>query len=95
VRPGGELLLTVPVGRGERFPWVRTFTLDELAELLAAFGGEPAGETYFRHGARGWDRVTRDEVTDARYRDHHAGVRVEDGVVAAEAVACATIRIPA
>ena len=37
--PGRQLYMTVPVGRGERFPWVRTFTLDELDELVAAFRG--------------------------------------------------------
>ena len=92
LRPGAELALTVPVGDGERFDWVRTFTVDELDELVDALGtGEPA---YFRHGPAGWARAARGEVTDARYRDHFSSGPVgDDRVVAAEAVACVRIAI--
>ena len=93
VRPGGTLYVTVPVGRGERFPWVRTFTLDELDELVAAFRGASSTETlYYRHDADGWRRAARSEVSDAGYRDHFSRADVgANGVVAAEAVACVQI----
>ena len=89
LRPGGDLYLTVPIGSGERFEWVRALTLDELDELLEGFGGTAGDVTFFRHD-HGWRRAGRDEVGDARYRDHFSsGPPGEDRVVAAEAVACA------
>ena len=90
IRSGGELYLTVPVGRGERFAWVRSFTVDELDELVAAFEPADSTVTYFRHDpGDGWQRATSDEIAGARYRDHFSsGAPSGDGVVAAEAVAC-------
>ena len=88
MRPGGDLYLTVPIGSGERFEWVRALTVEELDELVEGFSAADSSVTYFRH-AGGWRRVGRDEVTDARYRDHFSsGPPREDRVVAAEAVAC-------
>ena len=43
LRPGGDLYLTLPVGSGDRFDWVRSFTADEVDELVEAF--EPARST--------------------------------------------------
>jgi hypothetical protein len=90
VRPGGEVYVTVPVGRGERFSWVRSFTLDELSELAAALAPGESTTTFFRHcGEQGWVRVSADEVGDAHYRDHFTSSPPEPGdYVAAEAVAC-------
>ncbi|MEA2220495.1 MAG: hypothetical protein QOJ35_3121, partial [Solirubrobacteraceae bacterium] len=87
LRPGGEALLTVPIGVPERFSWVRAFSLDELDALIARFDPVDVEVTYFRH-AGGWQRSDRDAVADARYRNHLGGEPPRDGVVAAEAVAC-------
>jgi SAM-dependent methyltransferase len=89
LRPGGELYLTLPIGRGDRFDWVRSFTPGELDELVEAF--EPASDSidFFMHGKAGWQRAERDEIADARYRDHlSSGPVGSDRTVAAEAVAC-------
>jgi hypothetical protein len=90
LRPGGELYLTLPVGRGERFDWVRSFTCTELDELIEAFEPATASCDFFRHdGATGWQRAERDEIAGARYRDHLSAAPVgSDRTVAAEAVAC-------
>jgi glycosyltransferase involved in cell wall biosynthesis/SAM-dependent methyltransferase len=90
LRPGGDLYLTVPVGRGDRFEWVRSLTLDELGQLVEAFGAKDKREVFFRHdGQGGWRWAKREEVAEARYRDHlSSGPLGRDGVVAAEAVAC-------
>jgi SAM-dependent methyltransferase len=97
LRPGGDLYLTVPVGKGERFDWVRSLTLDEIDALIETFGPGDLRETFFRHdGADGWRRATREEVSGARYRDHvSSGPVGPDRVVAAEAVACVHLVRPA
>ena len=89
LRPGGDLYVTVPVGRGERFAWVRSLTPAQLDELVEAFAPESSSIDYFRYADGGWRRAGRDDVAEARYRDHFTSPGVgEDGVVAAEAVAC-------
>jgi SAM-dependent methyltransferase len=90
LRPGGDLYLTVPVGRGERFDWVRSFTVSELDELMEAFGSSPVTVDFFGYGSRaGWQRAKREDVTEAGYRDHLSSGPVNLGdAVAAEAVAC-------
>ena len=92
VRPGGTVLLTVPVGRPERFAWVRAFSLDELDGLVERFDPTDVDITYFCH-AGGWMRSDRDAVADARYRDHLTAGPPRNGVVAAEAVACVALRV--
>jgi glycosyltransferase involved in cell wall biosynthesis/SAM-dependent methyltransferase len=88
--PEGQIYITVPVGRGERFDWVRSLTLDELEELRAALEPAQSQLTFFRHdGAAGWQQATAEEVADARYRDHFtSGEPGAERIVAAEAVAC-------
>jgi SAM-dependent methyltransferase len=90
LRPGGELYLTVPVGIGEHFDWVRSFTCDEVDELVEAFGPASFSCDYFRHdGDVGWQRAERDDVAAARYRDHLSSPPVgANRAVAAEAVVC-------
>jgi SAM-dependent methyltransferase len=97
LRPGGDLYLTVPVGRGDRFDWVRSFTFEELDELVDAFGAEDVRASCFHHdGHRGWRRAAREEVASARYRDHlSSGPVGPDRVAAAEAVACVHLVRPA
>jgi SAM-dependent methyltransferase len=90
LRPGGDLYLTLPVGRGDRYDWVRSFTCPQLDELVEAFGASTVELDYFRHDRpSGWRRAQRGEIADARYRDHLSSGPVDpDRVVAAEAVAC-------
>jgi glycosyltransferase involved in cell wall biosynthesis/SAM-dependent methyltransferase len=89
LRPGGDCYITVPVGRGERFAWVRSLTPDQVDEIAAAFAPAAAETEFFRYADGGWQRSDRAGVADARYRDHFTSDGVgPDGVVAAEAVAC-------
>jgi SAM-dependent methyltransferase len=90
LRAGGDMLLTVPVGVAERFDWVRSFSLEELDELVARFEPVEVEVTYFRHD-EGWQPVDRDGVAGARYRDHLSGEPPRNGIVAAEAVACVAL----
>jgi SAM-dependent methyltransferase len=89
LRPGGDCYITVPVGRGERFEWVRSLTPAQVDEIAAAFEPEAFEAEYFRYADGGWRRSDREGVADARYRDHFTSDGLgPDGVVAAEAVAC-------
>ncbi len=92
LRAGGDALLTVPVGVAERFDWVRSLSLDELDALVACFDPARVEITYFRHDD-GWQRVEREDVAGARYRDHLSGDEPRNGIVAAEAVACVALKV--
>jgi len=92
LRPGGEVLLTVPVGVAERFDWVRSFSPADLDALVERFEPVDVDIAYFRHD-EGWLRVDRDGVQGARYRDHLSGTEPRNGIVAAEAVACVALKL--
>ncbi len=92
LRAGGDVLLTVPVGVAERFDWVRSFSLEQLDELVERFEPVAVESAYFRHD-EGWQRVERDDVAGARYRDHLSGEAPRNGIVAAEAVACVALKV--
>ena len=91
LRPGGDCYITVPVGRGERFEWVRSLTPAELDEIVEAFEpGDQSRSSYFRYAdgalaALGPRRASRTRATATTSRATGVG---PDGVVAAEAVAC-------
>ena len=84
--PGGDLL-TVPVGLAERFEWARALTpaeLDDSSRLRA----RPVEVAYFRYAAaRGGARTATAWPTRATATIHERRGG-EDGVVAAEAIAC-------
>jgi SAM-dependent methyltransferase len=89
LKPGGDCYVTVPVGRPERFAWVRALSHDEVDELVDAFGPARAAVRYFAYGADGWQPSTREATADVRYRDHlTSGPPGSDRRVAAGAVAC-------
>jgi hypothetical protein len=89
LRTGGGLYITVPVGAPERHGWVRALALEELDGLTADAPWSDVELTFYRHSPAGWVRATRDEVADARYRDHFtSGPPDESRIVAAEAVGC-------
>ena len=89
LRPGGDCYITVPVGAGERYDWVRSLTPAQLDEIVEAFGPATSAIDYFRYADGAWQRSDREAVAGARYRDHFTSEGVgPDGVVAAEAVAC-------
>jgi glycosyltransferase involved in cell wall biosynthesis/SAM-dependent methyltransferase len=96
LKPGGDLYITVPTGRGERFKWVRSLTPEQIDEIVEAFAPAASSVDWFRYAGGAWRRTDRDGVADARYRDHFTSDGVgEDGVVAAEAVACLHLVKPA
>jgi len=89
LRPGGSLLITVPVGEPAAYGWVRVLAIEELKALVADAPWSASTMRFFRHGPEGWAPATEEGVRGARYRDHFtAGPPGDDRVVAAEAVAC-------
>jgi glycosyltransferase involved in cell wall biosynthesis/SAM-dependent methyltransferase len=89
LRPGGDCYITVPVGRGERFEWVRSLTPAQVDEIAEAFAPEASEAEFFRYADGAWQRSDREGVAGAHYRDHFTSNGLgPDGVVAAEAVAC-------
>ena len=96
LKPGGDLYLTLPVGRPERFAWVRALSLAEVDELVDAFAPAESTLRLYRYTAEGWQVAERDDVADARYRDHFSSGPVEaDRAPAARAVACMHLVKPA
>jgi glycosyltransferase involved in cell wall biosynthesis/SAM-dependent methyltransferase len=94
LKPGGELLVSVPYGQPEDFGWVRAFDRAGLQRLQDGFGSAAAIEIFeYRDGA--WTRSTAEDAAGARYRDHYSSDGPSaDGAVAARAVACLTLRKP-
>lgn len=91
LKPGGELLVSVPFGVFEDHRWFRQFgnrELDLLVELLDP--AEPALEI-FRYDAGGWSRSDRQSAAQASYRPPTAPP-AEDRAAAARAVACVRAR---
>jgi glycosyltransferase involved in cell wall biosynthesis/SAM-dependent methyltransferase len=89
LKPGGDLYLTLPVGRPDRFSWVRALSLAEVDELVDAFAPAESTLRLYGYTADGWQVAERDDVADARYRDHFSSGPVgADRAPAARAVAC-------
>jgi SAM-dependent methyltransferase len=98
LRPGGELLLTVPYGVLRRFPAMQVFDTGRLEAAVAAFGPVASrSDRYYRYLPEGWQRAPADECADAEYVPHNmldarrrppVPPHQPDGAVAARAVAC-------
>jgi SAM-dependent methyltransferase len=96
LRPGGELLITVPYGRPEDFGWCRQFDELGLRRMIDSFGDAEATVGIYAHTRRGWNRSTPEHAADATYRDPRTHEPLASGCVyAAEAVACLHLTRPA
>jgi SAM-dependent methyltransferase len=92
LRPGGELLVSVPFGAFEDHHWFRQFGKSQLEQLLERL---PAGDVdveFFRYDADGWRRSDLSQTAGARYRPPTAPP-AEDRAAAARAVACVRARL--
>lgn len=96
LRPGGELLITVPYGRPENFGWCRQFDEPGLARIVESLGDGEATVQIYAHTRRGWNRSTPKHAADATYRDPRTHEPLKSGCIfAAEAVACLHLTRPA
>lgn len=89
LRPGGQLLLTVPFGCAQNIGWMQQFDSAGLAEIIRCFGVAPVEKTFFRHGQGGWERVEEAACVGLEYFNvHDAKAPSPDRAAAARAVAC-------
>lgn len=98
LRPGGTLLVSVPVGRKEDRGWFRILDLEEIRRCCDHPRWEHASARFFRARENGWREVTAAEVEDAVYNGFPGRGEPRPGpawVAAAEAVALLELRKPA
>jgi hypothetical protein len=94
--PGGQLLLTVPVGCKEDQDWQQIFSPPEVSAIHAAFGGQLAGAYFYLHGTTGWNVASAEQCADAKYYNFVKTPRLDpDRAAAARAVACLELIRPA
>lgn len=92
LRPGGQLLLTVPYGQPRALGWLRPFDAAALAAAVAAFPGAVTAAHYLRRGPNGWVRSTAEGCADARYVDDPPPAGSTHRRTYAEAVVCLECR---
>ncbi len=93
LKPGGQLLLTMPYGRYENHGWLQQHDAKSLKGVIEAWPGELVGETYYLYRAGGWQIATADDCAEATYWNiHHTPDHEPDGVAAAHAVSCLEFR---
>lgn len=95
MRPGGELLITVPYGRPQSFGWCRQFDEPGVRRMIDSFGDDDATVAVYAHTLRGWNLSTPGQAADAIYRDPRRDGPLGSGCIyAAEAVACIHLTRP-
>lgn len=96
LRRGGRLLVTVPFGVAATLRWLQQFDRRGVGEIIEAFGGDVADESYFKYEPTGWVRSSADACAGCEYFDVHAKVTWDpDVAAAARAVACLELVKPA
>ncbi len=87
--PGGQLLLTIPVGVKEDQDWLQIFSVADVLDMGSAFAGQLAALDFYRHSNEGWFKASAEDCTDARYYNMvKTPTPAADGAAAARAVAC-------
>jgi SAM-dependent methyltransferase len=91
LKPGGELLVSVPFGAPENHGWFRQFGTEDLDLLVGLLEPSELSVEIFRYDLGGWKRSKRGAASGASY--HQAtGDPAEDRAAAARAVACISAR---
>jgi len=94
LKPGGQLLLTVPFGRYEDHGWLQQFDRRRIDQVIEAFGGTVADQTFYAYHPDGWQMASPESCdTVAYFNIHETGGRFDaDYAAAARAVACLHLR---
>lgn len=89
LKPGGQLLLTVPYGRREDHGWLQQYDAAGVEAIKNGFAADVAAETYYRYSAEGWQVAKPAECAELSYFNIHATPNFDpDFAAAARAVAC-------
>jgi hypothetical protein len=97
LKPGGDILLTVPFGTYKHFGSFQLFDRRVIENVVAAFSPSRVEETYFRYSAQGWSLSDARACADAEYvpwimqspQERPIQFPVQpDSAAAARAVAC-------
>jgi SAM-dependent methyltransferase len=88
VRPGGELLITVPYGRPDDLGWFRVFDRAMVERMVDVLAPSQATIDVFAYDAEGWSWSTLDAAAGAVYREHTLEPAPADLAPNARAVAC-------
>lgn len=87
--PGGQLLLTVPVGRKEDQDWLQIYSTADLNQFEIAFGAACTAKVFYLYRESGWNVAnTQDCATAAYYNFVKTPELQPDRAAAARAVAC-------
>jgi SAM-dependent methyltransferase len=82
VRPGGQILITVPFGRPDNLGWIQVFGPEQVHQLLNAIRPHRATVEFFRSSPQGWQRASQVDCEQCVYGQ---------GVPAAGAIAALAI----
>ena len=89
LKPGGQLLMTVPYGCYQNLGWQQQFDRTMLMNAVTAFDGKLIEEIYFRYTESGWDFSDADASASSEYYDIHSRNDYDaDCAAAARSVAC-------
>lgn len=89
LKPGGQLLLTVPYGKSEDQDWLQVFGAEGVADIKASFGPACVSETYYRASPQGWQTADPADCQELRYYNIVKQPEFDaDMPAAARAVAC-------
>ena len=89
LKPGGNLLLTVPFGAAEDHGWLQQFDHAGIRRIIDQFCGNVVAEVYYRYSPDGWQIASAEACASERYFNVHAASEpAPDGAAAARAVCC-------
>lgn len=89
LKPGGQLLLTVPYGKTEDQDWLQIFGAEGIEDIKKSFGPACVAETYYRTSPQGWQVADPADCRELRYYNFVKQPEFDaDMPAAARAVAC-------
>jgi hypothetical protein len=88
LKPGGQLLLTVPYGGEAQHGWLQVFDSRKLDAIKTTFSPTKYAEEIYQWTNGGWAKSDRDKTANCRYSLASQNEGTDLVFAAAEAVAC-------
>lgn len=89
LKPGGQVLLTVPFGKYENHGWLQQFNYNMVCDITQVFEPRLSSIMVYRYFADGWQLSTPEECAECTYFNIHASDHyLASRQAAAEAIAC-------